>query len=304
MTNILDDILNNFRKATGNQGSEIFGGKLIKPIPERDFQDNNNQTLQQYYNRQWQADNLPQTKSTFQPKTVQYANSIANNNGKSNPALFQQLYDKAFGTNSNVPLKVSPVKELPIQQVKIKQAPVAKARELQITQPATANYAQFPEFKDFKTAPIPNNLQGLIYNSAKQAGINPAILASVLFSEHGFQVDQNKTYNRDVNGNIIPNNYDRGVAQINTLVHPDITDEQAFDPNFAIPYAANLLASHIKSLGNINRGIAAYNVGRGGATVNGPTPSGLGPRGSQYLGKVAAGLSPALRANLGIVYNE
>ncbi len=61
-----------------NQGIKDFGGVLIKPISDQQFNDNNNQALQGYYNRDWAANNLPQTPSNYTPKTVQYPDLMAN----------------------------------------------------------------------------------------------------------------------------------------------------------------------------------------------------------------------------------
>lgn len=55
---------------------------------------------------------------------------------------------------------------------------------------------------------------------------------------------------------------DRGLAQINSFWHPEISDEQAFDPAFSIPWAANYLSENFKALGDINAALAAHNVGR------------------------------------------
>lgn len=154
-------------------------------------------------------------------------------------------------------------------------------------------------FSDFTTAPVPPDQEQLIYNAAHAAHINADVLASVLFTEHGFQPMGNN-YNRDQNGNIIPGDYDRGEAQINSVSHPEISDQQADNPQFAIPWAANTLAGHLKNLGgNYAKAIAAYNVGEGGATVNGMNGP-LGPKGEQYLHKVMQGLTPSLLQQLGL----
>lgn len=61
-------------------------------------------------------------------------------------------------------------------------------------------------------------------------------------------------------GSIDPN--DRGLCQINAPSHPDISDEEAFTPSFAIPWAAAYLMDGINALGDDDAGLAAYNVGR------------------------------------------
>lgn len=144
-------------------------------------------------------------------------------------------------------------------------------------------------FGDFTTAKVPQNLSPLIYNSAAQAGVDPNVFASLLFTEHGFQTSAGINKNTD-------GSYDRGIAQINNKAHPEISDQQALDPNFAIPWAAKALAAHVKNLGGYTKGIAAYNVGEGGAS----NPSVFNGAGMRYVGKVAAGLSPTLQKQLGI----
>jgi len=61
-------------------------------------------------------------------------------------------------------------------------------------------------------------------------------------------------------GNVDPR--DRGLVQINSYWHPEVTDEKAFDPSFSIPWAANYLAGNLEALGDIEAATAAHNVGR------------------------------------------
>lgn len=145
-------------------------------------------------------------------------------------------------------------------------------------------------FPHFTTAPVPSNLAPLIHDSAVKAGVDPNVFASLLFSEHGFQTTPG--INMNTNGS-----YDRGIAQINNQAHPEVSDQQALDPNFAVPYAANLLGKHIQDMGgDYNKGIASYNVGEGGAN----TPQIYNGAGKRYIGKVAQGLTPDLIQQLGI----
>ena len=59
-----------------------------------------------------------------------------------------------------------------------------------------------------------------------------------------------------------PRSVDRGLVQINSLAHPDVTPGQAFDPSFAIPWAAKELAGLIARCGSVTGGLEAYNSGR------------------------------------------
>ena len=150
----------------------------------------------------------------------------------------------------------------------------------------TPTQAPRETFADFTTAPVTPAYAPIITKAAIDANINPNLLASLLFSEHGFSTTPGFSYNSD-------GSYDRGPAQINSRAHPEISDAQALDPNFAIPWAANLLSSHIKKLG-LKRGIIAYNMGATGSLrVADPTQT-------VYYQKVVSGLSPYLRQRMGL----
>jgi soluble lytic murein transglycosylase-like protein len=100
-----------------------------------------------------------------------------------------------------------------------------------------------------------------ILEASGQSKVDPALIAAILTQESHFKPD--------VRGDSDPN--DRGIAQINSNAFPDVTDEQAFDPKFAIPFLATKIAEYLKYInGDINRDTAAWNVGRGGANINGP----------------------------------
>jgi soluble lytic murein transglycosylase-like protein len=132
----------------------------------------------------------------------------------------------------------------------------------------------------------------LIKQSAQKYNIHPALLAALLFQESGIQPEAK---------NVGETGTDRGMAQINSRWNPDVTDEQAYDPNFAIPWAAKTLSGNIAHFGDINRGVAAYNVGRGGASIKGPQPYGGGPKGQAYLDAMTRNLDPELKRQLGLI---
>lgn len=63
---------------TGREWNDsVLGNRIAKPIPEQSFQDNNNMALQGFYNREALGE-MNTTPSNFQPKTVQYPESLAN----------------------------------------------------------------------------------------------------------------------------------------------------------------------------------------------------------------------------------
>lgn len=152
---------------------------------------------------------------------------------------------------------------------------------------AQAGYSQLPGF--MPQAPEQGILD-LILSSAQQYGIHPSLLAALLFQESGFNPTQVNPYSPDY-----------GMAQINLPMHPGTTQEQAFNPGFAVPWAAQKLSGDIGYFGgDIGRGLAAYNVGRGGAGVAGQYPFGGGPLGQTYIDNVARNLAMELIKELGL----
>ncbi len=54
---------------------------------------------------------------------------------------------------------------------------------------------------------------------------------------------------------------DRGLNQINSGAHPEVSDEQAFSPFFSLAWAAGYLADHYSVTKDWDAALAAYNVG-------------------------------------------
>lgn len=105
----------------------------------------------------------------------------------------------------------------------------------------------------------------LIKTSAEKNGIPPYVLWGLLSQESGFNPTA-RGYNKDKNGNVV--SVDRGIAQINNSAHPDVSDAQADDPNFAIPWAARYLSSLSKQYGgNVVKYLTAYNAGHWSASL-------------------------------------
>lgn len=146
-------------------------------------------------------------------------------------------------------------------------------------------------FAGITTRKPTGNTASLIQSNARERNLDPNLLAALLMQESG--------YNPQAVGAVDKN--DRGIAQINKLAFPNVTDEQAFDPQFAIAFAAKKLADDIAYFDNVSRGIAAYNVGRGGANIKGPEKFGGGPKGQQYINNVSRNLSEDMIRKLGII---
>jgi len=102
---------------------------------------------------------------------------------------------------------------------------------------------------------VPQEYQGVIKNAADSNKIPFNLLAALLYHESNFNPNC-KFINKD--GSI-----DRGIAQINNKAHPEISDAQAYDSNFAIHWAANYLANLYKQYNNWWETLLAYNGGHG-----------------------------------------
>ena len=67
--------------------------------------------------------------------------------------------------------------------------------------------------------------------------------------------------NRNADGSFL--SFDRGLVQINSAAHPDVTDAEAFDPAFALTWGARYLAGlYQEQHGDITAALEAYNSGR------------------------------------------
>lgn len=93
----------------------------------------------------------------------------------------------------------------------------------------------------------------MITQAANAQGMPPALLYGLLYHESGLNAN---AVNVDSGGSV-----DRGIAQINSAAHPNITAAQAYTPSYAIPFAANYLSSLKQQYGTWNRALQAYNSG-------------------------------------------
>jgi hypothetical protein len=58
---------------------------------------------------------------------------------------------------------------------------------------------------------------------------------------------------------------DRGLLQINSFFHPDVSDDEAFDPAFSLDWGGKNLSLAFKTFDDWDVAIASHNVGWGGA---------------------------------------
>ena len=160
-----------------------------------------------------------------------------------------------------------------------------------IQAPSVGDNTNSDLFSGLKAPKPPDTFANLIEKAASKYKVDPNLLAAIFYQE--------SKYNPNAIGQSDPN--DIGFAQINLPSHPNVTRQQALDPNFSIDYGARKLSQDIQNFGgDVSRGVAAYNVGRGGANVQGPETFGGGPKGQTYVDNVARNLTADMIKNLGL----
>jgi hypothetical protein len=139
-----------------------------------------------------------------------------------------------------------------------------------------------------------------IVTNSNNKKVSPALIAAGFFQESGLDPKAPDNHNYDEKGNIVST--DRGLGQINDKAHPEITDAQARDPNFVIPWKIEQMSKAIQAFPNdINRAIVSYNLGTEGAkNSQGPYAAGLGKYGQQYINRLAKNLTPEMVVQLGL----
>lgn len=93
----------------------------------------------------------------------------------------------------------------------------------------------------------------MIAQAEQQYGIPSGLLRALLTWESGLN-----PLARGVNPG---GSVDRGIAQINSRWHPEVSDAEAYNPQYAIPWAAQYLAQLHSQCGDWPEAVQAYNVG-------------------------------------------
>lgn len=154
---------------------------------------------------------------------------------------------------------------------------------------------RFSAIPGYTNGEVPSNFASLIDSVSKKYNVNPALLAAHLHTESGFNPSARNVSHMD-NGGV---STERGAAQISDYWWPDVTDEQADNPEFAVDFLGKYLNSKMKIYNNPTFASASYNVG--GQLGEGYGPNGLGPKGSEYMNKIIRNLSPEMIAEIGLL---
>jgi soluble lytic murein transglycosylase-like protein len=117
--------------------------------------------------------------------------------------------------------------------------------------------------------------QAIILDAARRNGLPPEFLAAALHRESaGFKEKYVRGWHEDQSG--------RGIAGIDKTYHPEVSDDEAFDPQFAINWMAVELGKLYRKHGNTYDASREYNggpnfaserIGYGGRTVSQLTES-------------------------------
>ena len=135
-----------------------------------------------------------------------------------------------------------------------------------------------------------------IVTSAAEYDIPPSVLAGLLQQESGFIPT---AVNTNANGSL-----DRGIAQINSAAHPNVSDAQAYDPAYAIPWAAKYLAGLIKSCGSVAGGLSRYNTGMCGSSTGQAYAAKVLAYANQYTSLDSGGATQSAQVTAGMTaYN-
>lgn len=103
---------------------------------------------------------------------------------------------------------------------------------------------------------VPENMRGLITASSITYSVPEAILAGLIKKESEFR----NIWGFDGTG--------RGIAQIDSYWHPEVSDNEAFEPSYALPWAAKYLKGLKEEYGNWYNALRAYNGGPNYASWN------------------------------------
>jgi soluble lytic murein transglycosylase-like protein len=139
-------------------------------------------------------------------------------------------------------------------------APAAAAAVAPVLAPAPAVAAPAPALAAPAPAPkvvaeTPVALRGQIVAAAARYGIPSDVLSAALARESGnFNPKYISGWHVDGTG--------RGIAGIDKVFHPEVSDTQAFDPIFSINWEAQMLAKLVKkNKGDVYSALREYNGG-------------------------------------------
>jgi hypothetical protein len=97
------------------------------------------------------------------------------------------------------------------------------------------------------------SIQSMIASSSQKYNVPLPLLTTQIKHESSFN-----PMARHVNTD---GSVDRGIAQINDKAHPEISDSQAYDPQFAIDWMGKTMGEKFTRLGSWDKALSEYNTG-------------------------------------------
>ena len=116
----------------------------------------------------------------------------------------------------------------------------------------TPQPAYAEELPQSRISAVPEEYQDMVRAAAERTGLRESLIAAVIMNESSW------------NPSAVNEGGDRGLGQINPIAFPNVTDEQAYDPQFAIDFMADTIAGYVAETGDEGTAIAMYHTGRTG----------------------------------------
>ena len=98
------------------------------------------------------------------------------------------------------------------------------------------------EAPNYSSGITPLSIKGLVTKMAYEKGVPQNLAHYVIFHESQYNINAKGDQNLICKRTGLPVNA-RGLGQITECWHPEITDEQAYDPIFALNWSLNIMKS-------------------------------------------------------------
>jgi soluble lytic murein transglycosylase-like protein len=220
-----------------------FAPKILKPIPEREYQDNNNSALDFYYQQNRQKEDFYKKQQQLKPQPTQTSRSVVQPQPTKVIAKPQQPVKK---TVAYVPptAQINPQQAFQSGGLRASNSAVqARPTSRPTVTPTPSPNPTITPPPDQAAAPYAQ----LINEVSKRNNIPDHILYNLIKKESNF------------NPNAQSGAGAQGIAQVVPKWHPKLKDP--FNPQEAIQYAGKHLRESFDRFGSWDNALAAYNAG-------------------------------------------
>jgi LysM repeat protein len=199
------------------------------------------------------------------------------------PAQLPEINLPQTGTSSATITPTATPTPTPVKPVNLED-PNTMLAQVKGTTPAQLPEISLPKTgtSDLSKIGVPDQYIPIIEKAATDSGVPAKILAAIAKHESASTFDPKiKQYGFGLG---------RGMFQIDLGQHPNVTEEQAFDPQFSANYAAGLLADAYARYGNWDDAIKAYNAGNPYSTARGYNGQPVYQLANQYLAAIQSAM--------------